>query len=224
MKRHSLKPSKLISNESGLALVFVVIVIPLLAALLLIFAKHLKNLTQILNQIHSCETAMIKANETVIQELERIEQLNPQVLALRKQKRLARWAVKMALASGNPAVIASARAQLMMVETQEKIVRARQLFSVNRITITWTQAHFKVRNQIQSSAASVISQRLPSLPLKEMKFPDGPPIYEPRERSFHYTRWTLLWNKGQKFKSTCGSALERKGKIWNQTLIEDKFY
>jgi hypothetical protein len=167
---------------------------------------------------------MINANNSVIEELESLEKLNPRVISLRKQKRMARWGLKTALASGNPSLIAAARAQLILIETQEKIVRGQQLISLGKINQSWAQAHQKLKNELTRQRLSLLSIKLPLVPMKELSFPDGPPTYEPRESSFRQTRWFFLWKKNKSFKSSCGSAIERKDKQWKQVLIEDKLY
>lgn len=189
-------------RDSGQALVFLVITLPLIALLLSGLTNHLILLKSKTEHTSNCRTITMMANERIKTGFYSLMNLNSKARNLRK--RYQRALRKVALAPSPPQRIA-ALAELSAVVSLQLALKAKQ-FSI--IQTSKTQARSVIVRSALPLSVSTIPFSLEASP-KSSTTPSYYPAWDLEKRQIIQAKWKVL--KPNQQEGVCGSYIKKRG-------------
>jgi hypothetical protein len=236
-----IRPQNPAANACGFALTGTLILIPLaliLLAGLTLLTLAIKNRT---TAFAICRQEAWQAQRTMATHLTRLMSLNSQARRLRSERQLAENALKAALGTFRPELIAAARFYLSLVVNQQVLLRAEQkrlLFAAKLTRLEAKHALFQ-KERLQSVVVTKFLSPVSTLAVEESPkgalTPDYIPVtdFKAMQRlQFHVLGdlmtgapdWLLNLSQlpNLQFRGRCAASIQAEGQKWQPKIIAAK--
>jgi len=199
-----------------------------IAVVLAVGAAALTGLVTLTRANHACRLTLLRQQKDMGVALRKLLDLNSMAQSLRLSRQRAEWALKAALATGSPAVIAGARAHLAQLINSQIRFRKYQLqfhreaSRIRRATrdqlIQFDSGLTYAHIQVQSPTSFGFPTRL--TPFNSLS-PDEVPGPHFSSRQALSATWSVQFSDSV-IRGICSSTLKKEGNLWVAHLIEAK--
>lgn len=191
-------------RQRGQALIFLVILLPLLAILLNYFLQFLILLQTSKIKQKQCREQTVRAQQILIKGFKNLLALNPQAQTLRRRRQLALRALR---AAPTPQARAVAAAYLANVELQQRALRLKQL-TIKR----WSR--LQAKKQLSQIKGGKYLKLPPFTLVAKPALSITPSYFVPR--NFEKLQeiivpWVIMNSLKQKQEGQCGSYVKKRG-------------
>jgi hypothetical protein len=234
-------------NSRGFGVVGFLILLPFLVSILASIAGAALMLKADAHLKHECRTSVLTSQRAVAEKLRDLMNLNPLASALRAEDARAKLALKVALASGHPLLIAPAQLNVALVESKRMALKIRQQALIISARAQSFEAPYKAKAAIvaglsgEALANGVTRPRVTStsrfgrFDISAAPPGDMTPDYNPSSTfsaeqivdvdvrikiSSLFPEWLrrLLPSEGLEITSHCQSTIEHREDKWIETL------
>ncbi len=192
---------KTAQSQKGQAIIYIVIILPILALLLNYFFQFLVLLQATKSVQKQCRTQALQAQNMIIHGFNDLIKLNPEADRLRQRKQAALRAFRAAV---GPEARAAAAAYLAFVEAQQRLFQAQQLTIITEAKAKAKIAIYKIRGQAYTNIPPFSLSPRPKGSITPSYFKSVNFV----ERQEIIIPWLITNSLGQIQEGECGSYIK----------------
>lgn len=232
-------------NEKGFAVILLLACLPVLISGLLLLSSVFGFMQSDLAMKYQCRVHGQQGQKQVAPHLEKLLSLNVTARRL-KIEEVAAYA-KIAASAGNPPALAAAKARLIKIKNQKRLLDLKQKQLINQANMSLASSFLKTRKELTKNQESLsnilfisngfhISGTRPTLAVRPDSSDIAPtysptPGFEEKQALAHEWQYTLAVRKpfsqfleGRfQFRKACAVSLSEENATWVPKIIKGKF-